>query len=498
MAAGLCIVASVPPWGWWPLAFVGVALLDGLLAGASMRRRFWRGWLVGAAWMYPGTVWMLDLTPPGYVIAAAFGSTFVALACAAVPPGAGRRIALPGALVLAEAARWSWPFDGIPLATIAHGQAAGPLAPSARIGNALLLVLLVGVGGVALSAALSRRWIHAGLGAGLVVLAVLAAGVAPRAEVVGTFDVAIVQGGGEQNTRDRDTDDREVFEAHYDLSEQIDVPVDVVLWPENVVSVEGTLAENREQEELEDLAERLGAPVIVGTTEGAGDTEFLNASIVILPDGQGERYDKVLRVPFGEFVPLRGLIEPLAGDAGLPRRDARAGTGPAVVDVPLRLDEEVVPMGVVISWEVFFTPRARDGVSNGGEVVLNPTNGSSYWLTIVQSQQVASSRLRALETDRYVVQAAPTGFSAVVSPDGEVLARSRVSDPWLHVATVQRRSGSTLATRYGNLPVLALGLALVGAGWIRARSQQGRRGTVDGPGGDGDGGVATVGAPSDI
>ena len=74
--------------------------------------------------------------------------------------------------------------------------------------------------------------------------------------------------------------------------------------------------------------------------------------------------------------------------------------------------------GVAISWEVFFTQRVREGVQEGGEVVLNPTNGSSYWLTQVQSQQVASSQLRAIETGRWVLQAAPTGFSAVVDPDG--------------------------------------------------------------------------------
>ena len=81
----------------------------------------------------------------------------------------------------------------------------------------------------------------------------------------------------------------------------------------------------------------------------------------------------------------------------------------------------------MISWEVFFGDRARDGVGHGGRVLLNPTNGSSYTGTILQTQQVASSRLRALETDRWVVQVAPTGFSAFVTPSGEVLDRTGAS-----------------------------------------------------------------------
>src|SRR4051795_3558194 len=70
--AGLCIAASVPPWGWWPLAFVGIALLDRLIAGQPRRARFLRMSLVAACWLYPSTVWMFDLTAPGYLIASAF------------------------------------------------------------------------------------------------------------------------------------------------------------------------------------------------------------------------------------------------------------------------------------------------------------------------------------------------------------------------------------------------------------------------------------------
>jgi apolipoprotein N-acyltransferase len=447
---------------------VGIALLDGLLAGASPWSRFRRGWLVAAAWLFPGLVWMWDLTAPGYLVAGAVFSTYVGLACVAVPPGRGRRLALPGAVVVAELARWSFPFGGVPLATLAMGQADAPLAPVARIGNALALSGLVAVGGVALAAAAGRRWRPAALGAAVLVGAVALAAVAPRGEVVGTLEAAIVQGGGEQRTRASETDEREVFERHLDLSREIDRPVDVVIWPENVVSVEGTLADSREQRELEDLAGELGAPVIVGTTEGISDDHFLNASVVILPDGQGDRFDKVLRVPFGEYVPFRPVIEPLAGDAGLPRRDALDGDEPAVVDVPLALAGEDAPLGVVISWEIFFTPRARDAARSGGQVVLNPTNGSSYWLTVVQSQQVASSRLRALETGRWVLQAAPTGFSAVVDPDGRVRQRSAVSDPWLAFAEVERIEGTTWANRWGNRPTLAAALALVALGWFRA------------------------------
>ena len=160
-----------------------------------------------------------------------------------------------------------------------------------------------------------------------------------------------------------------------------------------------------------------------------------------------------LLVPFGEFVPLRSLIERFSDE--LPGRDVRRGTSEAV------LDTAVGPLGVSISWEVFFDHRARDAIGNGGQVLLNPTNGSSYWLTIVQSQQVASSRLRALETDRWVLQAAPTGFSAIVEPDGTVRERTGVSEQRVLYSTIELRTGRTLAVAWGGWPVLLWALAIL-------------------------------------
>jgi apolipoprotein N-acyltransferase len=464
VAAGGCIALSVPPVGFWPLAFLGVAIWDRLLADVGWARRARRSWLVAAAWLAPMTLWMWDLTAPGYVIATALFAGYFAVAGAAVPPHApGRWIAMPGAIVLAEAARWSFPWDGVPLATLAMGQADAPLAQPARLGGALLVSGLVVVCGVAIAAGWARQWWWSAGAAGVVVITLGVAAVAPSGTPVGTLDVAAVQGGGPQRTRAAMTDPAAVFARHLRASAAVRTPVDLVLWPENVVALDGRLPGSPEDDALANLARRLDAPLVVGVTEVVSDTEFRNASVVYRPDGsRGPRYDKVLRVPFGEWVPFRSLIERLAPSTGLPPRDARPGTAPAVLVTPAG------PLGVAISWEVFFTGRARDGVANGGEVLVNPTNGSSFWLTQVQAQQIASSRLRAIETGRWVVQAAPTGFSAVVTPTGEVVERTAIGEPRVLQHTVERRRGDTIATSLGVGPVLAVSVLLVGAGWWRA------------------------------
>ena len=176
----------------------------------------------------------------------------------------GRWLALPGAIALTELLRWSWPFGGVPLSSLAVGQVAGPLAPVLRIGGALLLVEVTVIVGVAVAAALSRRWLAAGVGA-TVALGIVLAGVAgPRGEHVGTLRVALVQGGGPQGTRASDTDERVVFERHLTASEAVETPVDLVVWPEDVVDVDEPVAETREGRELSDLARRFDAPLVVG------------------------------------------------------------------------------------------------------------------------------------------------------------------------------------------------------------------------------------------
>ena len=88
---------------------------------------------------------------------------------------------------------------------------------------------------------------------------------------------------------------------------------------------------------------------------------------------------------------------------------------------------------------------------------INPTNGSSYTWTVLQSQQVASSRLRAIEQNRWVVQVSPTGFSAFISPEGDVFQRTSVSEQEVITRTIELRGVyRTLYSHTGDLPWVAL------------------------------------------
>lgn len=90
-----------------------------------------------------------------------------------------------------------------------------------------------------------------------------------------------------------------------------------------------------------------------------------------------------------------------------------------------------------------FGGRVNEGVVDGATFIINPTNGSSYTWTILQSQQIASSRLRALEQGRWVVQVSPTGFSAFVGPDGAVYDRTGITNRTISEHQISLRTGRT-------------------------------------------------------
>lgn len=471
LGAGALVCAALPPWGWWPLAIVGLALFDRLLVLRPARSRAVRGALFALGWLAPGMGWMWQLSVAGYVVATLVFAGYLALVAVVVPPepSARRWVALVAAVTLSEGVRFAFPFGGVPLASLPMGQVGSPLAWAAPLGGALLLTALTVSVGCGVSA-LVRRRPALGPGVALVVVPLMVAALGPVVASASTargdaVTVAAVQGGGPQGTRAATSDERVVFERHLAATTTVTPGVDMVVWPENVVDVDTALfAGSAQAAAIAVEAERIGAPILVGVTEDTPDgRSFLNAQDVVAPGGTVvDRYVKVRRVPFGEYLPLRGLIEAVQPSAGrLVPRDAIGGDGPALLDVP-----GVGEVAVAISWEVFFGGRARDGVGHGGELLVNPTNGSSYTGTIVQSQQVASSRLRARETGRSVVQVAPTGFTAIVDSDGDVEQRTSVSEARVLIAEVDRITGETPYVRLGDRPWYVAAVAVLGGAWL--------------------------------
>ncbi|WP_420610522.1 apolipoprotein N-acyltransferase [Candidatus Poriferisodalis sp.] len=451
LVLGALTMLSLPPWGLWPLGPVGLGLWLRFCNRGAQR---WRDRLEVAAafWLGAyvlGLFWMTELTVPGWIAAVPVETLIMALPLSLVPAGGRwRALGVPAALVLGEAVRWQLPFGGVPMSNLALGQVDGPWLGAAVLAGPLGMVALVGVGAVIIERLCAREWCAVSWPAVAAIGIPIAALAVPDTTVDATITAAVVQAGGELGTN-VDTPQRSVRLRHLDTTNAWQGSADLMVWSESSTSADGPLEASDNLVELEALAGWRDTVLIANFYERAVDAErFRNATVAIDPaTGLADRYDKAHLVPFGEYVPLRSVVEPFA-DLSLIAREAIAGEGPGVLSTSLG------DLAVVTSYEVYFSDLVRDGVRAGGRIVANPTLASSYSTSVVPSQSLASARLRAVETGRWVLQASTTGYSAIVSPDGEVTHRSELRESIVLAGDAELRSGSTPAVALGSWPLI--------------------------------------------
>jgi apolipoprotein N-acyltransferase len=509
LAAGVLLALSLPPFGFWILALPGAGLLAWRLGRLSAGGRLLAGWMAGLGLFVPGLWWALSFNLYGGIVLMAVQALTVALAALIVPAGRGRTAALAGAMVLFEALRSAWPFGGLPLGGIALGQAGGPLADGARLGGPLLLVGLVWLAGAGLAGVAAAAgpvgagslgpegdgagpprgrgvgpWRAAVLAlAAVVALATWGALAADGGGGRSTLRVAAVQGGGVRGLRKSEVSPASVFAAQLAATRTIAAadggrPPTLVVWPEDVVSLDELLTQSPAEATLAAVARRLRSTLTVGVTETVSATAFRNEIVAFAPSGRlVARFEKVHRVPFGEYIPDRAFFSHLANLSAVPL-DAIAGHGDGVLDTP------AAALGTMVSYEVFFAARGRIATRAGARLLIVPTNTASYSTSQVPTQEIAASRLQAIAEGRDLIQASPTGFSAIIDHDGTVLARTALGPRQVLVGDVRLRTGRTLYERFGDLPVLLGAGALLLGGWGAALTGGQRRRTARRPGQD--------------
>jgi apolipoprotein N-acyltransferase len=474
LVSGIGLALSIPPWGFWIVGFPSAALLYWWLGSddPGLRSRVWIGFVVGIGLYGPGLFWATDFNVFGGIILILVEALALALACGACVSGRGRILALPGAMVLAEWLRDIWPFGGLPLGGVALGQVSGPLGGAARIGGPLLLTGLLWLGGAAIGSLVialfsgrsNLRAVVPGVCAlGIVAIVGVLGAVAPDGgNGVGNVSVASVQGGGVRGFRKSQVDPEVVYQAQVNATSELGTPSaeKLVVWPEDTVSLDGLLAGSPTETALSQLAQSLHATLLVGVTETVTTQTFRNEVVAFGPSGNiVGSYEKVHRVPFGEYVPYRGFFAHLANLSAVPQ-DAIPGRGNGFLSTP------AAPIGLMISYEVFFADAGRSSTRAGAELLVVPTNTSSYSTGQVPTQEVAAARLQAIEEGRDLVQAAPTGYSAIVDNRGRVLERSVLGNRQVLTARLTLRNGATIYERFGDLPILILALLCLAAGWL--------------------------------
>jgi apolipoprotein N-acyltransferase len=457
------------------LGLVGAGILYWRTAGLGLRTRLWAGWVTGLGCYGLGLLWARTFNWYGAVVLILVEALFMALAAGFTPPHRGRAPAFVAACTLAEAIRMTWPFGGLPMGGVFLGQADGPLLQLARLGGPLLLTASVWLGGVGVATLVvglrqgDHRLRVRGLGAlvGLSVLVALGAVAPDGGAPVGTRTVVAVQGGGRRAVDKEEVAPVTVFRAQVAATRALPragtAPPDVVLWPEDVVSLNGPLAGSSEGATISRIAAGLHTTLIAGVTVPVPHNRFLNEIVVWSPRGfVVGKFEKVHRVPFGEYVPYRSFFSHFANLSEV-AADAVPGHADGLLRTPAG------PLGTLVSFEVFYASRSRQSVRAGAELLIVPTNTSSYTTAQVPTQEVAADAIQAVETGRNLVQAAPTGYSTVVDQRGNVEQRSVLGRRQALTAVVPLRRGFTVYDHVGDLPTLLLGFLGLLAGWRRER-----------------------------
>ncbi|MGY2084788.1 apolipoprotein N-acyltransferase [Blastococcus sp. SYSU DS0539] len=503
-AGGLAMFLAFPGPDLTALAVGGPAALVLAVRGCGVRVGLWLGLVTGLAFFVPllswtgvyvgSFPWLALAVSQALFIALLGGLTAVVSRLPLWPLWAA------ALWVAVEALRGRFPFGGFPWGRLGFSQTDGPLLALAAYGGVPLVGFAVALAGTLLAAAvlaLTRAWRatagpagerrpaqrHAVQAVAAVLAVPLVGGLAGLPLAGGsltaggpTATVAVIQGDVPRAGLDFNAQRRAVLDNHVQqtllLAEDVAAgrraQPDVVLWPENSSDIDPYRNDDAAAQ-IDRAADAVGAPVLVGAVvEGPG--EFIsNTAIVWSPEsGPGDTYVKRHPVPFAEYVPARDFFRLFSEKVDLVRRDFAAGDEVGLLDV------DGIRLGDLICFEVVYDGLVRDVVDGGAGMLVVQTNNATFGYTDESAQQLAMSRVRAVEFGRSVAVAATSGISAIVAPDGTVVRSSQLFEPDVFVEEIAQRDDRTVAQRLGSAPewlLTALGAGAVLWGLTRRRGR---------------------------
>lgn len=498
--AGPVTDAAFPELGWWPLAFLGIAMVlvaaqgrraaSGFLVGFVFALSFY---LVHIPWMTeflgPSSPWIVRAVPwfalsTVMALWGGLGTMLISIASRVVPRAvrgpAGRMLAVPAVLaglwIAREAISSVWPYGGFAWGRISESQSASPLAPLfawlgvSGVGFVMVFLVAVAIAAVRESAtpALLRTTLVTALAA--LVVAIPAFPVA----VDGTLRVGAVQGNGKTGYFDPPANVGDNLLAQYRATEPLyGEEVDVVIWPEGGSDLD-PLRVPQAARVFDSVSRATGAPLVGWAVTNRGE-HFFNTSLVWRAgEGAVDFYDKRHPVPFGEYVPDRAVWRQFAPELiDLIQREYTPGTTDAVMDVGS--DGREVLASFAICFDIVDDALLREGIEQGGQLVIAQSNNADFGQTDESLQQLAIARIRAIELGRTVVNISTVGTSAIVLPDGTVVEELPRYTAAVMVRDVPLSTTKTPALLFGR--GIESGLAAIGLGGLIGAALGGRRRT---------------------
>jgi apolipoprotein N-acyltransferase len=476
------------------LAPLGAAGLFWAWERLSWKRAFFTGWFAGAIFFCINFSWF-TYTVGDYVGSLAFAVVLIpaliealAFALSAALTQVAARYAPPVLVPIAFAAAFTvfeWlrsvDYTAVPFAQIGYSQTSTPLAVyAAYIGSFGVTFIVMLLGGYIAYAITRRKVVPLAIAVAVVAAGWYAAFSAwpARHAAAPTMRIAAVQGNIAQTIKwNKDQLPRNV-ERYVSLTKRL-APLhpQLVVWPETVITTDLNLnpqyydwrlmardeaatlhsildTNARSRKQFADLAKSMKTTLVVGSLDqhiSGGAVKEYNALFTYGPDGTLVNvYDKRQLVPFVENLPLPAIFSHIP-DAQLIGRFSQ-GT-----------QDTVLPAGnmrfaPLICWESAFPDLIHAQIQNGAQFLVIPTDDAWFGKSSGTYQHAQIAQMRAIESGEWVVQAASTGISGIISPSGEWTEATQLDKEALVVGNVGLPPGSLFA-RMGPNPIM---LAIAG------------------------------------
>lgn len=474
-ALGALAVLGYAPFYLYPLSILALAGLFFLWRDANTRKQaFMRGYCYGLGLFGAGVSWIYvslhdfgGMPMPAAVFATAGFCAFLAL----FPAAAGwltahfgnrRALAMPAAWVLME---WvlNWIFTGFPWMTLGYSQV--PYSPLAGF------VPVFGVFGVSLAAAICAAIVAAwaaGANRRPVLIALLAFWLAGSAlkhvawsEPVGEpVSVSLLQGNIPQDLKWQPEEVRNTLRTYLDLARQH--PAQLVVLPETALPLLWHQVPPDYLAALGEPAKAAGGDTLIGVPEKI-DGNYYN-SMLSVGNAPTQKYSKSHLVPFGEFIPLKSVLGWIYNDLlHIPLADLSPGS---TTQQPLHVAGQKVALNICYE-DVFGEEIIRQLPT--ATLLVNASNDAWYGRSLAAHQHLQISQTRAMETARMMLRATNTGATAIIGPDGAIVAEAPHFTTTALTGRAQGYAGTTPYVRWGNWPAVSAVLLALGFLWLREK-----------------------------
>jgi len=431
LIAGLLVSAAFEPIGIWFVAILGFALflrsltttsrpiLSSFIFGLSLNGvvLHWSGKYVGVLpWLLLATLQAVFYLPVGLVYRRTKNILYTCIT-----------------ILVFEELRSRFPFGGFGWTRIAFSQVESPALPLVAFGGVLALSAFT----LAVAALLTRFSIRNF--SGIFLLLVLALLLPSNPQGSGSVNLIAVQGNTPEVGLGFNSRAKAVFYLHRDATREFATgSYDAIIWPENAIDIDPRLYPEVAQD-ISALTRDLQTPLIAGVVQRKNGSPQ-NASIMYGKDGSiSSSYIKRGLTPFGEYIPLRKLTEivsPLARDVN----DFIPGNNREFHNV------SGARLGPVICYELIIDDLVKEMASNSHALIVQ-TNSATFANTAESAQQLAITRIRAVQFSRSIVSVSTVGISAFIDNNGRVVSQTPENVRTYLEGTLALNTHETFASR---------------------------------------------------